>query len=322
MIGSRGEESVAEIPRPMFLKPHPGESLRGFIFRLADNECCSLADMQLWLGLSRASARDFSASPRSAQLLGMEVSELNELGVDLPSTSTVAGLEVPSRWIARRTMRICRACFESNSYHRRVWDFNILNVCPEHEIELDETCPSPRCNQKQLWAIPRALGVCSCGAVLSKGEVKKANYGVSSARLLYRRLGLGFSDCFLPRELCDLGARDLVDMMSILGQAEIRFAEPVRRWNANISRSKAFTPAILDAGSELIQGWPDGFYSLCAKFQKSSEDKNGYHAVQYFRKSISGSRKFKYGQILVGAYWDYMELYGNKVGKGHRFNLF
>ncbi len=83
---------------------------------------------------------------------------------DLHCLTMLSWREVIShRALMRRTRAWCSMCYEEwrqagqTIYHPLLWAFECVTLCPRHDQQLQQRCPSPDCARTQLLLAPRGL---------------------------------------------------------------------------------------------------------------------------------------------------------------------
>lgn len=166
---------------PILVRPRPeiGESLPGFLLRLANRNGISLRHLFDDLGFNDrtpARATDFFTEKRSLEqvedalllprgglmdlmypVLARSKNTHHPLGIDY------LGRNIPHGLIHRDFSPFCPRCLEAEPYFQQEWEF-LLNVnCEKHHCELVDTCPN--CGLRQSWKRDQLLA-CQCGREL------------------------------------------------------------------------------------------------------------------------------------------------------------
>lgn len=145
------------MPRlPMTTEPMAGESLLGFLLRLAELNAYP-NPQALLASLGWRFDRQF------VENLGVVERELGLSRGSLAATAPAQdGCEPIRRWRLQRhsSLAICPLCMSDHTVHRIAWRHALVVACPDHGLLLQDTCPS--CGDRQ---IPGASGLhgCACG---------------------------------------------------------------------------------------------------------------------------------------------------------------
>jgi len=292
-------------PRPMRIERKAGESLRGFIVRLAENEGCNSDQMRDWLGLSRLAKRLLGPAPHAAALAQVDVDEFERMGLESSGQVWVAGCKVPSGMVVRTHMQICPACLAQDGFHRSVWEFSLLPVCPIHRIKLIDRCPAEGCGTRLSWS-RWSLKRCICETDLSSVAAPENEGQCLASTLLYRRLGIPVDGPELPDDFRALSVEDLIGLMAFLGRTEL----VAGRGNPYGLRSRAMSndDRSLNAGAATLLRWPDAFDELAELVKLARSAKSGSAKFGYLHRFIATSGHRSFGHILRTAYRNFLLL--------------
>jgi hypothetical protein len=265
---------VAIRPYVLKLKPNIGESLLGYMHRLAVR---NKHDIPYWIkydiGLKTNTA---SLTERQLENLsfisGRPVEEL----VPMQSPPAVDGRTTFMGWpileseIERGRSRLCPACVADDAFHRQIWNLRVATVCPLHGIPLIDECPV--CSEPLTWT---RVDIFSCinGHNLRRHQRTRGTDHFSSSDLLGVRAL--YEKCRAPenagpvlRQLPDVIRKlDLTELMAFLlfvGRAALRDKASCRP--AGAARYDAGkTHRVLQAGFDIARNWPASFATLMDK---------------------------------------------------------
>ncbi|WP_281223358.1 TniQ family protein [Photobacterium sanguinicancri] len=144
IFGPRNDQSLSVRRSPMV-----GESIKSFVWRLAEVNACSYGDILAFLGFNRQSKPWFLPGSRSEQdmysSLGKALNVSESALLDVLRTPELKALWTPSvkgtSDMKVRAIRMCSSCVEETRYHRQAWQHALYCVCPLHQEKLIETCP-------------------------------------------------------------------------------------------------------------------------------------------------------------------------------------
>lgn len=164
---------------PLRCEPIHGESLNGFITRLAER---NLLDRAAWVADAagvRLPQTWYSAADveRLAVVSGLEAEALNAMAPGplhskgSATVSAVLGHDVPTEAIVRHVRRVCPQCLAEAPHHRVIWDMRFVRSCVEHGVRLLAACPA--CGKMLDWRTPSVSG-CGCQAAPDLSTVRTA----------------------------------------------------------------------------------------------------------------------------------------------------
>lgn len=248
---------------PLRLAPIKGESLPGFMIRLAERNGVSRPQtIAKALGspystLQAAALGPFDLLPVSdgagvpietlASMTYWPTGHGNELGF-LDAT-------IDPEMISLKHRKACPACLSEEPFHRAVWDLRLVTACPVHQVRLISTCQE--CDRRLRWHTA-SIANCLCGADLRRVSTEPvSSTELDGLSLIYAVLGLnGFEDK-RTGPVADLDFKDLLALMLHLGWfgsgARKRFA-PVL-----LSRGDLAPHQYLQIGFMACQDWPTSF---------------------------------------------------------------
>lgn len=155
---------------PLRLCPVAGESLVGFLLRLAGHN--SLTDVKWLVGMAEIPASDPKVLSRGrglgklSRITGIAETTLVDLAYwPLPRSQTwFFGHHLDRDLLTANHRRMCPLCMKEAAFHRAIWDLSIVTVCPVHGIRLIDRCPT--CGRMLSWT-SAPLSYCPCGADLT-----------------------------------------------------------------------------------------------------------------------------------------------------------
>ena len=248
---------------PLRLAPIKGESLPGFMIRLAERNGVSTPQT-----IAKALGSPYSTL-QAAALGPFNLQPVSD-GADVPietlasmtywhtgSGNEVGFLEVTvdQEMISLKHRKACPSCLSEESFHRAVWDLRLVTACPVHQVRLICTCQE--CGRRLRWQTA-GIANCLCGADLRRASTEPVSSSeLDGLSLIYAVLGLnGFEDK-RTGSVADLEFKDLLTLMLHLGWfgsgARKRFA-PVL-----LSRGDLAPHQYLQIGFMACQDWPTSF---------------------------------------------------------------
>ena len=285
--------------RPLPVDRKEGESLRGFVLRLAEAEGCNSDQMRDWLGLPRGSQPLPGPAPRAAELARRPEGEFERMGLEAGDRVWIAGCLLPTSLVVRHRMQVCPACLAADAFHRSVWELASLDVCPIHRARLIDHCPADQCSTKLTWS-RWSVRACACGVDLAAKPGPAAPGSCLGAALIYRRLSIPVDGPDLPAAFRKMPVEDLLDLMAFLGRTEL----VIGRGNPLGLRGKAMSldARVLDAGAATLLRWPAGFDELAELVRLSRQGESGLNRFGYLHRFIALSGDRSFGPVLRTAY--------------------
>lgn len=288
--------------RPLRLEPKPGESLLGYVGRLAEQELCTRIEMGQWIGLEHSFRYVLTPSEKTAALLGISRERLVRMGARTQAMCWVNDAEIPSRLVEQSYERICPACLREDDFHRGIWQLKSIDICPFHRTALTDRCPSCR---QFLTSHRRSIDRCNCGVILREIPGSALDVGWLSASVVYRSFGVQANDVRVPETVGSLDPSNHLSLMRFLGQIEI---ERVRRERKPARGSAVHHRRILDAGAEIVLGWPDQFFELASRLRAASANLPTLRALLPIKDWLLINRETRAAKVLQDAYDSFFEL--------------
>jgi hypothetical protein len=235
--------------------PRTGESLRGFVLRIAQaNGYCGIAPLLQLARLPPTFASRTSALQNFAELFDGLVDV-----DDLLTRSHWSSIERGSRYqnamispvdINLAHPKICPICLKESGFARLVWDLRVAITCWRHGCYLLDHCSV--CGRRLTWG-RKALTACTCGANLMIQRTEDAPMSVLEfSRMLETMLESGNVDLDrFPTPIRTVNA--LCRLVWLFG---INSLETSRRQAWAISKPTLVQAAeIVERGIGLLMGW-------------------------------------------------------------------
>lgn len=258
---------------PLRLAPIKGESLPGFMIRLAErNGVSSPQTIAKALGSPYSTLQAAALGPFDLQSVadgaGVPIERLARMtywpkghGNELRFLEATVDVEM----ISLKQRKACPSCLSEEPFHRAAWDLRLVTACPAHKVRLISTCQE--CGRRLRWQTA-SITKCLCGADLRRESTEPVSPSeLDGLALIYGALGLCDFEDKRTESLAGLPFKDLLALMVHLGWfgsgARQRFA-PVL-----LSRRDLSPHQYLQIGFTACQDWPDSFYqyleALCQR---------------------------------------------------------
>lgn len=262
--------SVAGLKRyPLLVAPERGESLPGFLHRLArENGFARAGWLRQDVGL-HTTQTDWADEhfQRMSICSGQSVDALRRMDCPASSNSELVhfkGHLVDIRMLDRMTMRYCPMCLANDGYHRSVWFLRFITVCPTHGCEIIERCAT--CGKRLNWNRRRFLE-CQCGAPLtSRSTPPEAGAGVPclhGARALYEKCGephgRELALACLPSQFASLDLESFCSLLWFTGSTRNDFATYRSRCGP-MKQPTDDMHVTLEHGYQILSEWPQSFH--------------------------------------------------------------
>lgn len=264
--------------------PQPGESLMGYILRLAE---ANYYESPKWIldlaGLKMDNLRngwrklcddrvDFTLFKQITRLSEEEVNEMkHEIISDSDYEQCDAQWDVPINSLRFDRPMVCPGCLRENPYCRKFWDLPVVTVCPQHHSLLLNICPD--CREPITWN-RKSVSRCRCGCDWREAispELPPAQR--QAMRLLMSSCGVSESEQATMRASAtpfeQLSFGDLSRAMLCLSRfvSIDPWMDPSRMENRLFHQALEEVAAILD-------DWPDEFHRLCDQHQNKHSSRN------------------------------------------------
>jgi hypothetical protein len=253
-------------------RPHPTESLFGYILRLAEENgyptpqriLALIGNRDYFFGSRRIPL------PKLARVAHRELSELERIAYCFSDSLQKYVLGHPVTWRDLRQhakASLCPECVRSAGFIEAHWDLELMTGCPVHRSFLLSRCP--RCHLGLRWLRPGQLQ-CNCGAIF--GRVDGPTLPDDEAELLdiIRRKVLGLpvsppSSTGMP--IPGLSALSLGGLLSLM-RALAKFHLQLK------SRKQLNDPqAVVTAAAHVLRSFPDNFHELLWRIGEQSVSK-------------------------------------------------
>lgn len=263
------------------LSPIPGESLMGFVGRVAAHNIYDDT-----MAIARQAGQEFGHRPSLvyspdadlqtlATALKVDVAELHartHQPID-DTTSNFFGLRVPFYQIEIMTRRFAPAALDRSPHHRAAWQFRPIPFCGETWEYLINRCGA--CDQIQRWHHARGPERCDvCGTALKQTSVDVVPIDWRPA--LSFVAGLASPDVDerasarsnVPSVIADLEAEQLLELILHLGHltADHEYKGLADKAWRDSPRDQAI---MLKSAAELVLGWPDALFSLVDQMSRN-----------------------------------------------------
>jgi hypothetical protein len=250
---------------PLRPKTFPGESLRGYLKRLAEvSGLDSVRHLDAVCNQPRERMHRLGDLGELAEMLALDASELEAMRFKRVKDDKgyFRGCLIPAAFINPKSMRCCPQCLLEAPYHRNAWDLAFVHVCPIHAIHLIDRCPG--CKKPLSWERPSVIACGNCGQHLSRrGSVEgDPDVALATGRLLSMIGGIdGLSkELFVPAIMSGLSFGQVMDFTLFLGRMSTALSGAVPK------RGKAFADTRMDdilvQGLSVADQWPEAFHGL------------------------------------------------------------
>lgn len=261
--------------------PEPGESLSGFVARVAAAE-----GLPNTLELTSIGGAVWSRRPelsRGAQdlsdleaCLRLDAGELGRMSYPVDPLRAgrrlFGGISIDKRNIVHNERRFSPTTLARRGFHKAEWQLRPFPFCRESWELLASRCPDPDCRATQGWYHASGVDLCDkCGEPLGRADhgtvalehrpALGAAIGIMHPDTSRRRRSIGM----LPAALKDASPGDLLDLLVAVAGVH----EPDVRCHADRLAIRTTTdPAVLTAAIaeawRTLTKWPDGFQALAA----------------------------------------------------------
>ncbi len=237
------------------------ESLPGYAYRLcnANGHLVPISVRQALTALYRS--RDFNTRRAAAHVVAKLVGSVSD--DDWPIWQEHRGWRSQSA----SHMRICPVCLSDGGLHLALWELPLVHACPQHRINLRDTCD---CGKSFSWQALKADWRCGCGTSLRNLLTQQADDGsLTLSRVVYRatnnRTSLSeVDDWNLDSEDSNLSLADVYARAEFLHRLQVRylFGQSARR---RAPRSPGTSTGRFFQGwqrtlREYIEAWLNSFF--------------------------------------------------------------
>lgn len=240
--------------------PEAGESLRGYLLRLAEANGypgLSWLAQKVWrsqhvgsLGPQEAAALGalVDLGPGIADTLGPAATKGGWVGSD-------ANQKAPRNLVNRTQPKVCPACLAERKVLRAVWEIRFWLVCPTHGCGMLDACP--RCRRPLGWDRSRVDRCCEAAPLAEHRAPPAPAAAIDLARLFARAVGLPAPAPSVPlRELA--GHLDFEALSRLAAHLGTLGAGKGTGGSASCAAVHASSP--FHRTSEMLSGWPHGLH--------------------------------------------------------------
>lgn len=250
---------------PLRPKTFPGESLRGYLKRLAEvSGLDSVRHLDAVCQQPHERMHRLNDMGELAEMLALDAAELETMRFKRVKDDKgyFRGCLIPAAFINFKSMRCCPQCLLEAPYHRNAWDLAFVHVCPIHATHLIDRCPG--CEKPLSWERPSVIACGNCGQHLGRREAVDGDQNVALAtkRLLSVIGGVdGVNEApSVPAIMSGLSFWQLIDFTLFLGRMSTALSGAVSK------RGKAFADSRMDdilvQGLSVADQWPAAFHEL------------------------------------------------------------
>lgn len=309
---------------PLRLSPTPGESLRGYMHRFALRNAIPYINWIVTdLGLQNIStALTTGQIARLSAMTGTPLEDLSDRqAIQENGETLLLGQRVSLSMVERQASRLCLKCFREQPYHRLIWDFLPVSICPIHGTPITRQCPE--CGAVLHWR-RNYLHKCPAGHDLLKerqaARATKDPALLVGVRVICARLGVykSFAPASLPWSEQELPVWDLIDMLELLGRLSSHHLDKVRRSTRSIYDSDDYH-LTLSRGHQIASDWPGAFHGILDQQTASAGCLWLADSSHPVRKALHGQlcrQERPYRQILGPEIWRYAEANGITLSSG------
>jgi len=247
-------------PFPLTCTPYSGESLAGFIVRLAERLCWrDAAALAAAAGLTfpgcSVSRADLTSLAELSQVPVNVLSEMSYHPVERQEHRRFLGGQVHREFLIRHR-RFCPHCLGESAYHRAEWDFALLATCPRHAVHILAECP--KCQRRIQWK-PPCIAKCACGQELADVRAMDASDADVLAAVRILGLATGGDHQWLPGILRSCDGADLVGTSMRLGMFLAGW-RPRHSADTLISATTVQLADIVRKGTDCLAACPKDFH--------------------------------------------------------------
>lgn len=309
---------------PLRLSPAPGESLRGYMHRFALRNAIPYINWIVTdLGPQKIStALTSDQMVRLSTMTGTPLEDLSDRQAIQDNGETLLlGQRVSHSMAEREASRLCLQCFQEEPYHRLIWDFLPVSVCPVHGTPITRQCPE--CGAVLHWR-RNHLNKCPAGHALLKerqaAPIMEDPAPLAGVRAICARFGVykSLTPASLPWSEQELPVWDLIEMLDLLGRLSFGTLDKVRRGIRRIYHSDGYH-LTLSRGYHVASDWPRAFNGILDKQSASAGCfwlADSSHPVRKALHRELCRQERPYRQILGPEIWRYAEANGITLSAG------
>lgn len=252
---SQGRAVTRLLVRPV---PMPGESMTGYLLRLAEgNGFCSLLDLDLLV--SKTGGSD-ARTKLTSLLIEQRLHALRGPVTHFRNLRIADSGGVDAKYWNGRRPRYCPVCLAQMPYWRAEWDLTLMVACPTHRVLLCDACPG--CHRVLSWK-RRRMVECDCAQSLAEAQPESAGDALVA-------VGAYLSAAMNPENAAtsaylqsDIRALSLIDLLALCAQFGAYFSPqgPKPTKMARLDDISVATCVANGAGQVLVD-WPRGFHRL------------------------------------------------------------
>jgi len=261
---------------PITVEPHPDESLRSLMLRLA--EANGYRDV-IWvrelagtskskLPANRVHERDL---PGLSWISGLPESQLRSMGwwsvlrrdgEGVCDEARMGEVSVPDNLTNLARPKICPQCLIEQNYAKAMWEATSVCVCPSHGLVLVDRCPD--CNEYLVWRRP-GVSHCRCGCDFRiPGGKRASDEAIELHRIIFASMPSikqeqGLFRCGFPiYDLLRLSYVEIQEILMYLGNFYAELGTPCM----TLRRAKPRVEVVYRAQqaiAELLSQWPVNF---------------------------------------------------------------
>jgi len=307
-------------PAPLYLTvpPRPGESILGFLLRLAERNrvrdpIAFIVDSDLPYSVTEAIAFRESDLTLLARRAGVKRRYLEDMAYwpTAPGMVNFLGHDLRREDVTVQHRRYCPKCLKAAPYHRAVWDLSISTACIEHRALLRHTCS---CRERLGWLFGTPTH-CRCGndlrnvgsKSLAKADLDGLAYVLGRLDLAPLTKGPDFLNALAPSHAIEL----------LLGLGT--FASGATRRKRRIASLRdGNSHILLNAGLKMCQRWPDSLFEAAARHRSGRR----YGLERHFGPAAAWMKDSRTSEevreVLIGAMAAHPDLHHSSATRSKR----
>lgn len=258
--------------QPLVVTPQPMsfESYKGYILRVSEaNGYRSIHGMLRHAGMTENEIRSATPDPEKLKrLVGSDLPEFDFLFEKIKHSryQVLSGHRIPSLYLRSKHTRVCPCCIADKGYISSFTELKYAVVCPEHNIETIEECPS--CH-KGLDVFRPGLSQCQCGYDFKHAKAREVT-NQALIGLMYI-LKAKLENQVLDKSLLEpsgfpveaIAKLSLNTVLSLLYRLEGRSADA--QLNSDLM-------ATITSAASIFTNWPRGFHQYLEETQGPQAD--------------------------------------------------
>ncbi|MGC9369439.1 MAG: hypothetical protein ACP5DX_07895 [Paracoccaceae bacterium] len=232
------------------LAPVPGESLLGFLRRMADGQFYDdIGDFLAGFGMAYGRSL-IEAIDDVERFLCVPTGSLSEIAPSATPDRPV----LQWRFHRHHCAAICPVCLEEGLPHQQAWSHAFMLACPHHEVRLIGVCPM--C-QDLLHPNRGGLRTCACGCPLHRIPAQTAEAWETAVSALLDG-AVHSTRALLPPALAFRTPADIGSFLLFLAGSEMR-AYTGKPGKVKLPKSPEEARSFLASAAPLLCDWPKGF---------------------------------------------------------------